>query len=218
MGRRFDEVMIVNPYDPSAPEGARTMNFYRQPAGVGYYGESPEYGYYGEPEYGFAEADYGDYGEMEPVGYYAESPELVGWGVGEDPTGMGCACGSGRTHGYGDYGDYGGYIADRPPRSIPNVIAATNLNEYGEPEYGESEYGETDYGESDYGEAEYAGAGYGETDYGEPEYGESDYGETDYGESDFGAYVAPADVSPTCNNFTSPPAPTPVPDHFRPYF
>src|SRR5436190_5759093 len=100
MGRNFDEVMIVNPYDPSSPEGERTMNFFRrrrhyppmppppqmgyygepieyygEAPQYGYYGEAPEYGSYGEPGYGFAEADYGDYGEMEPVGYYAGTPE-----------------------------------------------------------------------------------------------------------------------------------------------
>ncbi|MFN0172620.1 MAG: hypothetical protein ACKV22_40085 [Bryobacteraceae bacterium] len=272
--RNFDEVMIVNPYDPGSQEGATTMNFFRprgyprapgypppphaypppgapypgppmmapsmyppqgfappppeefgyygEPAGyyaeapeygyygepIAYYAEAPEYGYYGEPaDYAVAEApEYGYYGEMEPVGYYAESPELVGWGVGEDPTGMGCTCNTGgRMQGYADYSGYGRYVPDEPPRSIPNVVAATNLNGY--------------MGES----PEYSGAGYGETEYGEPEYGEPEYGEPEYGEADYGetaydGYVAPADISPTCTSFTSPATKEFVPEHFRPHF
>jgi hypothetical protein len=275
--RNFDEVMIVNPYDPSSHEGATTVNFFRPmryppapgypppthvypppgapypgppmmappmypPQGfapappaefgyygepVGYYAEAPEYGYYGEPaDYALAEApEYGYYGEMEPVGYYAETPELVGWGVGEDPTGMGCTCKTGeRMQGYGDYSGYGRYVPDGPPRSIPNVVAATNLNgymgespeygeAYGEPEYGEPEYGEPEYGEPEYGEAEYGEPGYGEAAYGQPEYAEADYGEAAYD-----GYVAPADISPTCTSFTSPATKEFVPEFFRPHF
>lgn len=183
------------------------FGYYAEP--IEYYAEAPEYGYYGEPlDYAaVAEApEYGYYGEMEPVGYYAESPELVGWGVGEDPSGMGCTCNkAGSMHGYSGYGRY---VAEEPPRSIPNVVAATNLNEYmaAGPEYGEPEYGEPEYSEAEYGEPEY----------GEPEYGEAS--QADYGETEYGGYVAPADVSPTCSNFTSPPVANFVPEHFRPLF
>jgi len=204
-------MMAPPPYPPPGfgPPPPPGFGYYWEP--IEYYSEAPEYGYYGEPaDYAMAEApEYGYYGEMEPVGYYAESPELVGWGVGEGPGGMGCTCNKpGPVQGYSEYGGYDGYgryIPDDPPRSIPNVVAATNLNEHVEesPEYGEAEYGEPEYGE-----AEYGGAGY----------GEAEYGVAGYGEPEYGGYTAPAEVSPTCNSFTSPPASGSVPDHFRPLF
>src|SRR5690242_5233015 len=94
--RSFDEVMIVNPYDPSSSEGGNYMRFYRPaPSGLGYYAapaygyapayngyagyaEPPEYGYYAEaPEYGaYAQPQqYGAYAEPPEYGYYAEPPE-----------------------------------------------------------------------------------------------------------------------------------------------
>jgi hypothetical protein len=84
-------------------------------------------------------------------------------------------------------------MAEEPPRSVPNVVTATNLNEYGEPDYGEPEYGE-------------------------PEYAEADYGEPEYSEAPYDGYVAPSEVSPTCTGITTPAASNFVPDHFRPLF
>lgn len=211
--RRHPHMMMQGYGEPA------DLGYYGEP--IEYYGEDPGYGYYGEPYYGFGEADYGDYGESEPVGYYAAAPEMVGWGMGEDPGGMGCACGPGPGLGCGGcscgcggmhgYGDYGAYVPDLPPRSIPHVIAATNLNEYGDPGYGyygESEYGEPGHGESSYGEPEHTAASY----------GEPGYGESDFGESDYGAYMAPRDTNPTCGTAKIPKTSHPVPDNFRPYF
>ena len=49
---RYDEVMIVNPHDPRfTNQQIKLMRFHGSP--VGYYGEAPEMGYYGEPEMGY---------------------------------------------------------------------------------------------------------------------------------------------------------------------
>ncbi len=246
VNRGFDEVMIVNPHDPrrEAKEGVRLMGFYYgQPPEFGYYGEEPylsedlpygevgPYGYYGEaPEYGyFAEEPYLaeelPYGEVEPYGYYAQTPELYGWGE------------------YEPYGEYEpvGYFAEEYP-----------IGDYGEPpEYGyfaEEPYLAEDlpYGEYEpmgwYGQvpemvgwgqyepySEYEPYGY----YGEaPEF--SGYvrdlpptfnagcpmptNVAGLGESvPLEGYVRPRDVSPTCEQFTPQPGPTPsVPDTFKP--
>ena len=64
--RGFDEVMIVNPYNPQTDtaQGVRLMPYH--------YGGPMDLGYYGDP--GFAEyaEPWGSYGEHEPVGYYGE--------------------------------------------------------------------------------------------------------------------------------------------------
>src|SRR5260370_4133019 len=101
--RRFDEVMIVNPYDPAngAGEGAKVMQFhYAQTPGYGYYSARP-YGYYGAtpgygawgsgwsgvPGYGYAAepeiaqaGDVGYYADDYPMGYYADPWEGTQWG------------------------------------------------------------------------------------------------------------------------------------------
>jgi hypothetical protein len=69
----FDEVMIINPYDPGqeAPQGVRPMmGYYAEPADE--FAEDP-YGYYGYHD------DMDDFSEDE-MGYYDEYPEMVGWG------------------------------------------------------------------------------------------------------------------------------------------
>src|SRR5258708_6128891 len=97
--RKFDEVMIVNPYDPAnaAGEGARVMQFhYAQPPGYGYYAAAAPYGYYaqpigyGAPEYaqyepmgGYAQPPGYGYYAANPYGYYAEAPEMGAWGEPE---------------------------------------------------------------------------------------------------------------------------------------
>jgi hypothetical protein len=83
----FDEVMIVNPYEPgsNANQGVRFMRFNAAPPEMGYYSEPPaQYGYYGEPPvqygyYGEPPVQYGYYGEpASDYGYYANSPERYG--------------------------------------------------------------------------------------------------------------------------------------------
>ncbi len=83
--RGFDEVMIVNPFDPRAQHPTTIpMRFHPAPE-MGYYAEPPEmagygYGYYAEPppEMGYyAQApDLGYYAQTPEMGYYAQSPEL----------------------------------------------------------------------------------------------------------------------------------------------
>ena len=81
MARTFDEVMIVNPFDPRTPnEGEKYMRFYRSPQpALGYYAAPAGYGYYAAPGYGHAvapaPAEYGYYGETPGYGYYGEAPE-----------------------------------------------------------------------------------------------------------------------------------------------
>jgi hypothetical protein len=109
--RGFDEVMIVNPYEPgsNANQGVRFMRFYAAPPGMGYYAEPPaDYGYYAQApvDYGYyaqAPVDYGYYAEApNDYGYYAEAP--VDYGYYAAPSG-----------GYGYYaqapGGYGYYAA-----------------------------------------------------------------------------------------------------------
>lgn len=60
--RAFDEVMIVNPYDPGSQlQGAKFMQFHYVP-GYGYYQAPAGYGYYAAPDY----ANYGYYGQQFP--------------------------------------------------------------------------------------------------------------------------------------------------------
>ncbi len=50
----FDEVMIVNPFDPALGEsqGVETMRFHLGEPEMGYYAEPPDLGYYAEDPYG----------------------------------------------------------------------------------------------------------------------------------------------------------------------
>jgi hypothetical protein len=126
--RGFDEVMIVNPYEPgsNANQGVRFMRFYAAPPGMGYYAEAPnDYSYRAAPANGYgyyaqAPAGYGYYGApANGYGYYANLPEQpaqyaevepgynayqpVGYVAGEYPMGY-----------YGD--PYAGYYGD--PESV----------------------------------------------------------------------------------------------------
>jgi len=116
----FDEVMIVNPYDPVRQQGVTFMRFYpAEPPDFGYYAEPPwgyyaepalgwygepvEYGYYGEPA-DLAEDPYGEY----PYGAYGEPPDFAGWGQvapqgGIDP-----------GYGYAEVDPALGYYAEDP--------------------------------------------------------------------------------------------------------
>ncbi len=258
--RGFDEVMIVNPYDPGADQqGVKLMRFgYAEAPYMGYYSEPPEqYGYYGEDPYGAYAG--------EPYGYYAEHP-YDGYG-GNSYGAYGEADVSGyygyrQPEAYGSYG-YGtqepvGYFAEDP------MMGWYGEESYGQDPYGESEpmgwygedpYGEDPYGEDPYGESEPMGwygsvpemVGYGEGygDYaamGEENPPMGYYGESDMsgyvrdappvfnpgcplptnvaglGEADtLAGYTKPADVSPSCPQFTSPSSSqTPLPDTLRP--
>src|SRR5215475_2953901 len=106
----FDEVMIVNPYEPgsNANQGVRFMRFYAAPPGMGYYAEAPDhYGYYAEApdHYGYyanLPEQYGaidpGYNQVEPVGYVAEPYQMGYYG---DPYAMG---GYGENEPIGYYG------------------------------------------------------------------------------------------------------------------
>lgn len=169
---QFDEVMIVNPYDPTSGQGEMFMRFYRRaPSGFGYYAAPAPASYAAPPaSYGYyaatpAYAEAPDYGYAEPpeYGYYAEAPEY-----GAYPRGYGYAPYAEAPE-YAEAPDYGYY------REAPEYAG------YGEPpEYAEApEYGY--YAEP----PEYSGcaeppeyAGYGEP----PEYAEApEYGY--YGEA-----------------------------------
>jgi hypothetical protein len=184
--RGFDEVMIVNPYDPRSDreQGVKLMPYFSQAPGFGYYGEDP-YGYYSEPpemagwgevEPGYGEAEPVGYFANEPYGYYAEPPEMGYYG--EEPYGY---------YGEEPYGYYGedpyGYYGEEPYGYAYGYAEPPEMGYYGEDPYGEAEpygyYAEPPemgyYGEPEpYGEMpEMVGYGYGEdpyAHYGEPEF------------------------------------------------
>jgi hypothetical protein len=138
--RGFDEVMIVNPYDPGSNDnqGVRLMRFYAAPPGMGYYAEPPaDPGYYAAPVNGYgyyaqAPGGYGYYAApANGYGYYAnlpDQPELYGdIAPGHDPYGpVGYVTGEYPMGSYGDpyamgyYGQPMGYYAD-----------ATDMDGYG---------------------------------------------------------------------------------------
>ncbi len=110
--RGFDEVMIVNPYDPRHGEGARLMQFHQ----VGW----PGYGQYADPYagYGFAGYGYADpYGYGEPYGYagygyagpYAYAADPYAYAL---PYGYGYPEDTQAYAGYGEYAEPYGYYAD----------------------------------------------------------------------------------------------------------
>jgi hypothetical protein len=225
--RRFDEVMIVNPYDPasSAGEGANVMQFHYAP-GYGYYAASP-YGYYG------AASGYGAWGSewpgvsgyaqdpmsgyAEPVAYYAD--DGVGYYADDYTTGY-----------YAD--DYTtGYYAEPPYGS-----------QWGEPDVASVGYYAEDQPPMGYYADEYYGDGQEMVGWGEPETPMGYYGETPfegyvrdvpptfnagcpmpanvagYGEPEhFEGYVKPSTVNATCENFKPQPGTAgEVPETFRP--
>jgi len=261
----FDEVMIVNPYDPVRQQGVTFMRFYpAEPPDFGYYAEPPwgyyaepalgwygepvEYGYYGEPadlaEDPYGEYPYGAYGEppdfagwgqvapqggidpgygyaeVDPaLGYYAEDP-LVGY-YAEDPM-VGAYSEDPLMAGY-DEVDPVGYYAEEPPLGEPDpvegYVSMPEMVGYGEPEF-------ADYAEEPLAE-DYPGMGH----YGEPDM--SGYvreaapaynpgcplptNVAGFEEADLlSGYVRPAEVGPTCTQFTPPPSDGSVPETFKP--
>ena len=131
--RGFDEVMIVNPFDPGSQlQGAKYMQFYRVPQGYGYYGAPASYGYYPAPGYAgygqYAPAQYGEQPAEYPSYGYAEAPEsgympVAGYGAGypqyaEYP----------QYAAYPDYSEYPDYLG-YPYAEYPDVpgYAETNV-------------------------------------------------------------------------------------------
>jgi len=106
----FDEVLIVNPYDPTAfGQGETAMPYhYGNPAAMGYYGDG--YGFYAQP----TDPNWGDtdvygapqygYGAYEPAGYYA-APEQYGYYAEPEHYGYYAQPGYGEPVGY--YADPG---------------------------------------------------------------------------------------------------------------
>ncbi len=231
--RGFDEVMIVNPFDPARGngKGVTAMRFQPGVPGMGYYSE-PELGYFAQPP------DFGYFAEDLPLGYYGEDP------YGEDPFGE---------------DPYGAYAEDLYSEDPYGYYAEDPYGEDPHGWYAEDPYGEDPYGEGSYG---WYGQGYAEDPYGEDPYGwyaEDPYGEDPYGyyaedpyagvpemvgygnyagyvrdaASPFNAgcpmpsnvsglgemegYVKPGEVSPMCETFTPQPiGTTAVPETFRP--
>ena len=200
--RNFEEVMIVNPFDPRSNQQHTTHMRFHEPPEMGYYGEPPEMGWYGEPP------EIGWYGEPPEMGYYAE-PDM-GW-YGEPPE-MGW---SGEPE-MASYAEPIEYYAEETPMAGYGYAEMPEMVGYSEYEPLSEEYP----GMSCYGEPELAGyvrearpaynpgcplptnvAGYGEYDESPPLEG----------------YVRPRRVSASCDNFVPQPGMSPaVPDTFRP--
>jgi len=126
--RGFDEVMIVNPYEPGSNDnqGVRFMRFYAAPPGMGYYAEAPnDYGYYAAPSGGYgyyaqAPADYGYYAQAPAdYGYYANLPEQPGQYAEVEP-------------GYDAYQPVG-YVAGEQPMGYYSDPYAGYYGNYGQP-------------------------------------------------------------------------------------
>jgi hypothetical protein len=85
--RGYDEVMIVNPYDPqSTNQQINLMRFHQSPQ-IGYYAAEPEPGYYAAPaemSYYGQPAGYGNpygyYPDPSDLGWYPEPPEVSYYG------------------------------------------------------------------------------------------------------------------------------------------
>jgi hypothetical protein len=224
--RAFDEVMIVNPYDPSTDgEGERLM--------FGHYGW-PGFGYYADP-YAYA----APYAYADPYGY-ADGGYVNGYGYADpyayaDP-----------YYGYGyGYADPYGYAYAAAPAEFPDAPAADFAQDdpsiYGVPDDAIDGYG--GYG------CNCGVGGYGQTDippadsfaqddingYADP-YGYGGYvaerpprfnagcplpvnvgiGD-DESVNGYEGYVPTADVNASCSGFRPGPAsPADVPDTFRP--
>ena len=120
--RGYDEVMIVNPYDPqSTNQPTNLMTFHAAPE-MGYYADPTDYGYYADsPDmmgYYAAEPDaYGYYGDQPDIGWYGDSPEMSYYG---DP--------------YGYYADPYGYYADQS--DLGWYGDSPEIGYYGEPGIG----------------------------------------------------------------------------------
>ncbi len=209
--RRFDEVMIVNPYDPAsgAGEGANVMQFHYTP-GYGYYAAGP-YGYYAQPWEGaqwgepdvqpvgyYADDPYGYYADNYSMGYYGEPVDVSQWGEPDvQPVGYYA------DDPYGYYADEQpmGYYADEYYGDVPEMVG------WGEPETPMGYYGEPPIEGyvRDVPPTFNAGcpmptnvAGFGDQNH-------------------FDGYVKPSTVNATCQNFAPQPGTAgEVPETFRP--
>ena len=127
--RGYDEVMIVNPYDPqSTNQQTNLMTFHATPE-MGYYAAPTDYGYYADsPEmmgyYAAEPGAYGYYADQPEMGWYADSPEMMGYYAAEPGA-------------YGYYADQPemGWYADSP-----------EMGYYGDPGYGYYPQPESTYG------------------------------------------------------------------------
>jgi hypothetical protein len=222
--RGFDEVMIVNPYEPGSDtnQGVKLMRFYAIPPGIGYYAEQPEpYGYYAAPASG-----YGYYAAPAPgYGYYAEQPEAYGQYAAPAP-------------GYGYYaaphGQYGqtepgyepvGYIAEEYPagygNSYQNYTAPGAMGYYGQSPEMPAYAAPQPVGEA-YPPMEGPDDGYGRyVRQTRPTFNAGCPMPTNvHGVGDaemFDGYVRPSTVNPTCGQFTPQPGEeSALPDNFKP--
>jgi hypothetical protein len=122
----FDEVMIVNPYDPHSnnPQNNKFMRFHES---LGYY-LAPGYGAYAQPAMA-AHEPVGYISEEQPMGWYGE-PEMVGYADYEPlaepyPEGVGY---------YGEP-DIAGYVRETAtPAYNPGCPMPTNVAGFGEGE------------------------------------------------------------------------------------
>jgi hypothetical protein len=188
--RTFDEVMIVNPFDPRRPDqGGEAVRFahvshpgYAEVPvdGYGYYGEPYEvaeyaepyevaeyapvegYGYYGGYPGGYGESEYAEYEVAEPVevGYYGETPEMVGYSEYAPVEGYGYSEYA-PVEGYAEYAPVEGYAEYAPVEGYAEYAPVEGYDEY-QPAYGEADYSEYQpaYGEVDPTYAEADVAGY----------------------------------------------------------
>jgi hypothetical protein len=159
--RRFDEVMIVNPYDPSVDgEGEKVMlGHYGNWSGLGYYADpyayaddpsayAGSYGYgYGDPyAYGYGYAD--PYGYGDPYGYanaYGYAQPYYGYGM--QPPGYGYAYGPEPSELQDSEADpFGDYAQDDPSMS---AVPDEAFDGYGCSCGGRGGYGQDDgYGQN----------------------------------------------------------------------
>jgi hypothetical protein len=215
--RGYDEVMIVNPYDPqSTNQQTNLMTFHATPE-MGYYAAPTDYGYYADsPEmmgyYAAEPGAYGYYADQPEMGWYADSPEMGYYG---DP-GYGYYSEPGIGY-YGDQHEPIGYYADEWPMGwygdSPDLAGYGDYQPF------------SDYGDemSYYAQPEMAGyvrqtapvfnpgcpiptnvAGYSE-------------GEQFAAEEPFAGYQRPMTVNASCGQFTPQPGVSDsMPDTFRP--
>ena len=127
--RGYDEVMIVNPYDPqSTNQQTNLMTFHATPE-MGYYAAPTDYGYYADsPEmmgyYAAEPAAYGYYADHPEMGWYADSPDMMGY--------------------YAAAPDAYGYYADQPEMGW--YADSPEMGYYGDPGYGYYPQPESTYG------------------------------------------------------------------------
>jgi hypothetical protein len=162
----FDEVMIVNPFDPSTQQGVQHMRFHQVPGAMGYFAQAPQpqnYGYYGQPvaAYGQAAPAYGAYAEpADPYGYYAEAPEpYAGYAEPADPYGYYAEAAD--PYGYvAEPADPYGYYGEPADPYGDYAEAADPYGYYGEPADPYGSYGEPAEPYGSYAEMDPTYAGY----------------------------------------------------------